>query len=302
MKLFERNSASWVRYRDYEWKDAEDGHSYLVPAAGSEPQPYDPMSDGEQMVLDALAVGDLLFQHKPEAAIKAAMQDFACKYGLLGIITALPTTARFIEVNNVVLPKNDYIRDLTMPVEDYVNLFFPFQKPEFQGTDDENWFSTEDKSEVALFLTYDGYPQAQIMSFMRDYGERYEWQAKVFQDWAFTMATSFLYYEDKDSPDIDEDTLNIYRRGMAAFDGNAPTYHIALLDKPTMVWDFHSLLLAIKMMLSMMLTDETHPLRLCRQCQKAFISRSPNTRFCSQDCKKKYQEDQQRRRFEHERG
>ena len=53
----------------------------------------------------------------------------------------------------------------------------------------------------------------------------------------------------------------------------------ALLDKPTMVWDFHSLLLAIKIMLSMMLTDEDHPLRLCRQCQKAFISRSPCQHF-----------------------
>lgn len=95
---------------------------------------------------------------------------------------------------------------------------------------------------------------------------------------------------------MDEDTLDIYRQGMAAFDGNAPTYHIALLGKPTMVWDFHSLLLAIKIMLSMMLTDEDHPLRLCRQCQKAFISRSPNTKFCSQDCKRKYNEEQLQRR------
>ena len=84
---------------------------------------------------------------------------------------------------------------------------------------------------------------------------------------------------------------------MAAFDGNAPTYHIALLDKPTMVWDFHSLLLAIKKVLSLMLTDEEHPLRLCRQCYKAFIARTVNTRFCSQDCKKKYIADQERRRM-----
>ena len=296
MKLFEHNSASWVRYSDYEWRDAEDGHSYLVPAAGAEPRPYDPMANGKQMVLDALEVGSQLFHHEPDDAIKAAMRDFACKYGLLGIMTALPTTARFMEINHVVLPKNDFIRDLTMPVEDYIHLFFPFGKPDLKSTEDENRFSTEDKYEVALFLTYDGYPQAQIMSFLRDYGERYEWQAKVFRDWAFTMATSFLYYEDKDK--VDEDTLNIYRQGMAAFDGNAPTYHIALREGPTMVWDFHSLLLAIKMLLSLMLTDDEHPLRLCRQCQKAFVSRSPNTKFCSQECKKKYQEEQQRRRFE----
>lgn len=32
---------------------------------------------------------------------------------------------------------------------------------------------------------------------------------------------------------------------MAAFGGNVLTYHIALLDKPTIIWDFHSLLLGV---------------------------------------------------------
>ena len=292
--LFEHNTASWVRYDDYEWKSAADGHSYLLPASGSDPMPYDPMTVAEDLVLDAMDIGQLLFTHQPEEIVKAAMRDFARKYGLLGIMTALPTTARFFEINSLVLPVNDYIREATMPVADYVNLFFPFQQPDFESNEDGNRFSSEDKHEVALFLTYDGYPQAQIMSFMRNYGERYEWQAKVFRDWAFTMATSFLYYEDRDK--ADEDTLHLYQKGMAAFDGNAPTYHIALLDRPTLVWDFHSLLLAIKMLLSIMLTDDEHPLRLCRQCQKAFISRSINTKFCSQDCKKKFNEEQKKRR------
>ena len=55
MKLFEHDSAFWMRYEDYEWKEAEDGHSYLIPAVKAEPKPYDPMAEGEQMVLDALA-------------------------------------------------------------------------------------------------------------------------------------------------------------------------------------------------------------------------------------------------------
>ncbi len=38
-------------------------------------------------------------------------------------------------------------------------------------------------------------------------------------------------------------------------------YHIALLDKPTLVWDFHSLLLGIQMMFTFMLTDEEKPQR-----------------------------------------
>ena len=87
---------------------------------------------------------------------------------------------------------------------------------------------------------------------------------------------------------IDEDTRNLYRQSMAAFDGNAPSYHIALLDKPTIVWDFHSLLLGIQMMFSFMLTDEKTPLRLCRHCMKVFVASRPSNQFCSPECKNRH--------------
>ena len=62
-----------------------------------------------------------------------------------------------------------------------------------------------------------------------------------------------MYYNDYDS--IDEDARGLYRKAMAAFGGIAPSYHIELLDKPTIYWDFHSLLLGIQMMFSFMLVD-----------------------------------------------
>jgi len=98
--------------------------------------------------------------------------------------------------------------------------------------------------------------------------------------------TSILYYEDYDI--IDEDTRNLYRQSMAAFDGIAPTYHIALLDKPTIIWDFHSLLLGIQMMFSFMLTDDAKPLRLCKHCTKVFVANRPSAAFCSPQCKNRY--------------
>ena len=109
---------------------------------------------------------------------------------------------------------------------------------------------------------------------------------KQRQNWVFIFSTSFLYYEDYDT--IDEDTRNLYRQSMAAFDGNAPSYHIALLDKPTIVWDFHSLLLGIQMMFSFMLTDEKTPLRLCRHCMKVFVASRPSNQFCSPECKNRH--------------
>lgn len=102
------------------------------------------------------------------------------------------------------------------------------------------------------------------MSFQKEYAESYEWITTVFSDWAFTFVTSFLYYQDYDA--LEEAERNVYRKGMECFGGIAPTYHIELLDKPTIVWDFHSLMLAIQMMFSFMITDENSTLKLCKHC------------------------------------
>ena len=88
-----------------------------------------------------------------------------------------------------------------------------------------------------------------------------------------------MYYHDYDS--IDEETRNLYRKAMAAFGGIAPSYHIELLEKPTIYWDFHSLLLGIQMMFSFMLVDEARPLRLCKHCQKVFMSSRANAAFAA---------------------
>ena len=70
-----------------------------------------------------------------------------------------------------------------------------------------------------------------------------------------------------------------YREAMAAFGGTAPDYHIELLDKSTIYWDLHSLLLGIQMMFSFMLVDGDHPLHLCKHCQKVFLGSRPMPTF-----------------------
>ena len=83
-----------------------------------------------------------------------------------------------------------------------------------------------------------------MKSFQKEYAERYDWLVTLFKDWAFTFMSSFLYYQDFDM--LDDMQKNLYRQGMAAFGGITPTYHIELLDRPTIVWDFHSLLLGVQ--------------------------------------------------------
>lgn len=63
-----------------------------------------------------------------DAEIQKAILPFTVKYGLFGLMTALPTTPDFMEYEAVYLPKNHFIKEKTMSTEDYLNLFFPFDK------------------------------------------------------------------------------------------------------------------------------------------------------------------------------
>ena len=283
---FDYTSANWVKYSQYEWKKVADGTLYLTPTEKAEPWSYDPLQNAETLVLDALDIALLCFHKKPDTEIQSAILRFARKYGLLGIMTALPTTARFVEYEKVYFLKNQFITEEAMDTTDYVSLFFPFTKLDFSKRGVESVWNISDRKMIALAMTYQTSPQAQAMSFMRNYAERYDWITTVFKDWAFTFFTSFFYYHDYDK--LDEYRRDIYRQAITAFDGNAPSYHIELRDRPTLVWDFHSLMLGIQMMFSFMLTDDARPLRLCHECQKPFVAKKPNDNVCCNDCREKY--------------
>ena len=51
-------------------------------------------------------------------------------------------------------------------------------------------------------------PQAVMMSFQREYAESYDWLVEVFRDWAFTLFSSFLYYQNYDKLDENERNRN----------------------------------------------------------------------------------------------
>ncbi len=286
-QVFERTSYQWMRYDEYEWKMAKNRELHLTPIANARPMPYAPLELSQEMVLDALNVGKVCVGKKPIQETQDAIAHFASRYGLLGFITALPTTPHFMEYEAVYLPKNHFIKEETLSTEDYLALFFPFDELDVVKHGVESTWNISDAREmIALAMTMSDKPMAVNMSFQREYAERYDWLRQQFVDWYFTFTGSFLYYLDYDRNS--EDTRELYRQSMRAFGGIAPTYHIELLDKPTIVWDFHSLLLGIQMMFSFMLADEKKPLRMCKKCQKIFVASRPSAVFCSPQCKNQY--------------
>ena len=285
--LFEQSRSHWVRYDRYELKTAADGKRYVTPAKDAKPDVYNPMKEMPGMVLDALNVGMLMMGRRKDVDVETAILEFVTKYGLLGLMTALPTTPSFMDYEAVYLPKNHFIKAETMETEDYLALFYPFEQLDVvkQGVESD-WTVSGDRTMIALTMTFADEPMAKTMSFQREYAERYEWIKQQFIDWAFTYINSFLYYEDYDT--LNDETRQMMQQSMAAFGGIAPTYHIALLDKPTIIWDFHSLMLGVQMMFSFMLTDSENPIKLCRHCTKAFVASRPSAVFCSPQCKNKH--------------
>lgn len=286
--IFKKASSSWVRYSEYILAEDDNGVWYVMPAPDAKVKIYNILENYETMVIDALNVGLLCMNsEKTDEDKEQAIFSFISNYGLLGLMTALPTTPQFMNYDAVYLNKNQYIKEETMQTEEYLKLFFPFKMPNInKRKDGVSWTVGGDTDMMALALTMDKRPMAVNMGFQKEYAERYDWIVKQFKDWAFTFFTSILYYEDFDS--LDDTTKNLYRQSMAAFDGIAPTYHIELLDKPTMVWDFHSLLLGIQMMFSFMLVNDKNPLRICKHCNTVFKASRPSAVFCSPQCKNRY--------------
>ena len=284
--LFEQTSSYWVRYSEYELKQDDGGVPYIMPSLKAKPEVYDPLKDAETLVVDMLNVGMLCMNRADEEEIKAAVMAFVSKYGLLGFISALSTTPDFMDYEAAYFPTNHFLREESMPSQKYAELFFPYDMPDIRKDENGVRWNIKDRDMIALSLTMNDKPLAMSLSFQREYAERYDWLVTQFKDWAFTFVAGYFYYEDYDK--IDDVTRDLYRQGMAAFGGIAPTYRIKLLDKPTIVWDFFSLLLGVQMMFSFAITDDKTKLRLCKHCMKVFAAKHQNSVFCSPRCKNQY--------------
>ena len=56
----------------------------------------------------------LMMNRSPEDEVEKAVLAFVTHYGLLGLMTALPTTPSFMDYEAVYLPKNHFIKEESM--------------------------------------------------------------------------------------------------------------------------------------------------------------------------------------------
>ena len=284
--FFEHSKSNWVKYREYELKE-KDGVLYIKSTDDAMPNIYNIIEKKEDIVVDALNVGLLCMSKdkEKEAEQQAAVMGFISRYGLLGLMTTITSTPSFMDYEVVHFIKNRFIKAETMDTIEYISKFYPFEMPDIAKNGLEmRWNISGDNTMMALAMTFTDRETAVNMSFQRNYAEPYEWVKTQFIDWALLFTTSTIYYENE----FNDSEKELYRQMMTVFNANSPTYHILLLDKPTLVWNFGSLAIAVQMLFSLSLTDDKTPIRLCKHCTKAFIPSRPNALFCSSKCKNQY--------------
>lgn len=168
--LFQKTSSNWVRYDKYEWKEDKEGTLYIIPSPDAKVSLYNPLKDSEQMVLKAVNLGLMCMdKNNTQERLQNAVMDFVTGYGLLGFMTALPTTPDFITYHAVYLPKNHFIKEESMTTEKYLSYFFPFDKIDFVKKGMESSGNTDDVQMMALIMTMKNKPQAVMMSFQKEY-------------------------------------------------------------------------------------------------------------------------------------
>ncbi len=88
---------------------------------------------------------------------------FIKKYGFLGFMTALPTTADFITYESVYFPKNHLIKEESLTTENYLAYFYPFDKPNFRKNGVDSRWSMTDHEGIAITMAMGNAPQAVAM-------------------------------------------------------------------------------------------------------------------------------------------
>ena len=83
--LFAQSRSHWVRYDRYEIKTGRGRQKrYITPEKAAKPDIYNPLKESSEMVLEALNVGMLMMNRRPEDVVEKAILAFVNHYGLFG--------------------------------------------------------------------------------------------------------------------------------------------------------------------------------------------------------------------------
>lgn len=244
----------YTRYSEYEIKDNKQGERVVIPRRTAQLETYDPMQTAEEILTALLNSG----RSMKEAAIEKAEElilDFVNQYGLLGAIAELPLNKDFYNHELVFLDDNLFTASGVMATEDFEDLFFEKGKPRI--------------TKSFKLIDY-------IAS--RNCSEPITWISEYIHELYEILLLSVKYKTEPESVSfLLNDRLKTNIR-----------YSLTVTDRIQMQYEFYSLIGVLNYTMANLLSADGSPLKICKHCQKAFISQNKRAEFCSERCRNQF--------------
>lgn len=244
----------YVRYSEYEIKENKKGERVAVPARNAQLETYDTTENAEEILTALLNTGRSMKEATPEKAEELIL-DFVNRYGLLGAIAELPLNKDFYNHELVFLDDNLFTASGVMATEDFEELFFEKRKPK-----------------ITKSFKLDDYIKS------KNYSEPITWIAEYIHELYEILLLSVKYRTEPNAVSfLLNDRLKTNIR-----------YRLTVTDKIQMQYEFHSLMGILIYTMANLLSSDGSPLKICKHCQKAFISHNKRAEFCSERCRNQF--------------
>lgn len=244
----------YIRYSEYEIRENKQGESVVIPTRTAQLKTYDPTENAEEILTALLNTGRSMKDATVEKAEKLIL-DFVNRYGLLGAIAELPLNKDFYNHELVFLDNNLFTASGVMATEGFEDLFFEKSKPK-----------------ITKSFKLDDY----IAS--TNYSEPITWIAEYIHELYEVLLLSVKYKTEPESVSfLLNDRLKTNIR-----------YRLTVTDRIQMQYEFHSLMGILNYTMANLLSADGSPLKICKHCQKTFISQNKRAEFCSERCRNQF--------------
>lgn len=244
----------YSHYSEYEIRENKQGERVVIPTRTAQLETYDPTENTEEILTTLLNTG----RSMKEATIEKTEElilNFVNQYGLLGIIAELPLNKDFYNHELVFIDDNLFTASGVMATKDFEDLFFEKGKPKITKS-----FNLTDY----------------IKS--KNHSEPITWIAEYIHELYEVLLLSVKYKTEPESVSfLLNDRLKTNIR-----------YRLTVTDKIQMQYEFHSLMGILNFTMANLLSAEGAPLKICKHCQKAFISQNKRAEFCSERCRNQF--------------
>lgn len=244
----------YTRYSEYEIRKNKQGERVVIPTRTAHLKTYDPTENAEEILTAMLNTGRSMKEATPEKAEELIL-DFVNQYGLLGAIAELPLNKDFYNHELIFIDDNLFMASGVMATEDFEDLFFEKNKPK-----------------ITKSFKLDDY----IAS--TNYSEPITWIAEYIHELYEVLLLSGKY---KTEPDTVSFLLNDRLKTNIR-------YRLTVTDRIQMQYEFHSLMGVLNFTMANLLSAEGSSLKICKHCQKAFISQNKRAEFCSERCRNQF--------------